>query len=150
MQAYYSLFTARFALLLQYRAAALAGVVTQMFWGFLKIMVLQAFFTNTTFPQPMTFSQAVGYVWLGQGFLFAIVPWGGDRETQETIRSGAIGYDLLRPIDLYNFWFVRVRQGKRIFDSWMVLLHFTNGRYSLFNNCDRTLETWGTILLFYW
>jgi ABC-2 type transport system permease protein len=107
MQAYYSLFTARFALLLQYRAAALAGIATQMFWGFIKIMVLQAFYTNTTSPQPMTFPEAVGYVWLGQSFLFAIVPWGGDKETQATIRSGAVGYDLLRPLDLYNFWFVR-------------------------------------------
>jgi ABC-2 type transport system permease protein len=107
MQAYYSLFTARFALLLQYRAAALAGIVTQMFWGLIKIMVLQAFYTNTTSPQPMTLPEAVGYVWLGQSFLFAIVPWGGDKETQATIRSGAVGYDLLRPLDLYNFWFVR-------------------------------------------
>lgn len=107
MQAYYSLFIARFSLLLQYRIAALAGVITQMFWGFIKIMVLQAFYTSSTSPQPMTFTEAVGYVWLGQGFLFAIVPWGGDKETQATIRSGAVGYDLLRPIDLYNFWFVR-------------------------------------------
>ncbi|AKG20745.1 ABC transporter permease [Calothrix sp. 336/3] len=107
MQAYYSLFVARFALLLQYRIAALAGVATQMFWGFIKIMVLQAFYASSTSSQPMTFTEAVGYVWLGQGFLVAIVPWGGDRETQATIRSGAVGYDLLRPIDLYNFWFVR-------------------------------------------
>ena len=107
MQAYYSLFVARYALLLQYRAAALAGVATQMFWGFVKIMVLEAFFTHSTSPQPMTLSESVGYVWLGQGFLLAIVPWGGDKEIQEMIRSGAVGYDLLRPTDLYNFWFVR-------------------------------------------
>jgi ABC-2 type transport system permease protein len=107
MEAYYSLFVARFALLLQYRTAAFAGVATQMFWGFVKIMVLEAFFTHTTSTQPMTFPEAVGYVWLGQGFLLAIVPWGGDKEIQELIRSGAVGYDLLRPTDLYNFWLTR-------------------------------------------
>ncbi|MDF5729144.1 MAG: ABC-2 family transporter protein [Rhizonema sp. PD38] len=107
MQAYWSLFVARFALLLQYRTAALAGVTTQLFWGFLKVMVLEAFFTHATSVQPMTFRETLGYVWLGQAFLMAIVPWGGDREIQELIRSGAVGYDLLRPTDLYNFWLTR-------------------------------------------
>ncbi|MEC4814898.1 MAG: ABC-2 family transporter protein [Scytonema sp. PMC 1069.18] len=107
MKAYWSLFVARFALLLQYRAAAFAGVATQLFWGFVKVMVLQAFFTHVTSAQPMTFRSAVGYVWLGQAFLIAIVPWSGDREIQDLIRSGAVGYDLLRPTDLYNFWLTR-------------------------------------------
>jgi ABC-2 type transport system permease protein len=107
MTAYWSLFVARFALLLQYRTAALAGVATQLFWGFVKVMVLEAFFTHATSAQPMTLQEAVGYVWLGQAFLMVIVPWSGDREIQELIRSGAVGYDLLRPTDLYNFWFTR-------------------------------------------
>ncbi|NJP12404.1 MAG: ABC transporter permease [Leptolyngbyaceae cyanobacterium RU_5_1] len=107
MNAYRSLFIARFALLLQYRAAALAGIATQLFWGLMKVMVLKAFFSHTTAAQPMTFQEAAGYVWLGQAFILAIVPWSGDREIQSLIRSGAIGYDLLRPIDLYNFWFTR-------------------------------------------
>jgi ABC-2 type transport system permease protein len=91
MKAYWSLFIARFALLLQYRAAALAGIATQLFWGFLKVMVLEAFFTHTTSAQPMTFRETVGYTWLGQAFLIALVPWSGDREIQELIRSGAVG-----------------------------------------------------------
>ena len=107
MQAYGSLFVARFALLLQYRAAALAGVATQLFWGFVKVMVLEAFFIQSTTAQPITVHEAIGYVWLGQAFLVAIVPWSGDRDIQALIRSGAIGYDLLRPTDLYSFWFTR-------------------------------------------
>lgn len=107
MRAYWSLFVARFALLLQYRTAALAGVATQLFWGLVKIMVLEAFFTHATTPQPMTLQEAIGYLWLIQVFLVAIVPWSGDREIQQHIRSGAVGYDLLRPTDLYNFWFTR-------------------------------------------
>lgn len=107
MQAYRSLFLARFSLLLQYRAAAIAGVTTQLFWGVVKVMVLAAFFSHSTVAQPMTLQEAIGYVWLGQAFIMAIVPWSGDREVQELIRTGAVGYDLLRPIDLYNFWFTR-------------------------------------------
>lgn len=107
MNAYRSLFVARFALLLQYRAAALAGVATQLFWGFVKVMVLEAFFSHATSTQPMTLQEAIGYAWLGQAFIMAIVPWSGDRDIQDLIRSGAVGYDLLRPTDLYNFWFTR-------------------------------------------
>lgn len=107
MQAYQSLFFARFALLLQYRTAAFVGVATQLFWGLVKVMVLKAFFSHSTSVQPMTLSEAIGYVWLGQAFIIALVPWSGDREIQELIRSGAVGYDLLRPVDLYNFWFTR-------------------------------------------
>lgn len=107
MNAYKSLFIARFALLLQYRSAALAGVATQLFWGFLKVMILEAFYRHAASNQPMTLSEAIGYTWLGQAFLMAIVPWSGDREIQELIRSGSIGYDLLRPADLYNFWLTR-------------------------------------------
>jgi ABC-2 type transport system permease protein len=104
---YKSLFVARFALLLQYRAAALAGIATQLFWGLVKVMVLEAFFNSTSSAQPMTLTEAIGYIWLGQAFLMAIVPWSGDREIQALIRSGAVGYDLLRPTDLYSFWFTR-------------------------------------------
>jgi ABC-2 type transport system permease protein len=107
MQAYTSLFVARFTLLLQYRAAALAGIMTQLFWGFIKVMILEAFFSNAASAQPMTLSETIGYVWLGQAFLFAVVPWSGNREIQDLIRSGAVGYDLLRPTDLYSFWFTR-------------------------------------------
>lgn len=107
MNAYRSLFVARFSLLLQYRAAALAGIGTQFFWGLLKVMVLEAFFQQSTTAQPITLQETLGYIWLGQAFLFAIVPWSGDREIQELIRSGAVGYDLLRPTDLYNFWLTR-------------------------------------------
>jgi ABC-2 type transport system permease protein len=107
MNAYRSLFLARLTLLLQYRAAAWAGVATQMFWGFVKVMVLMAFFSHATTPQPITLREAIGYVWMGQAFIMAIVPWSGDREIQELIRSGAVGYDLLRPTDLYSFWFTR-------------------------------------------
>ncbi len=107
MKAYWSLFVARFALLLQYRAAALAGIATQFFWGIVKVMIVEAFFTHTTSTQPINFREAVGYIWLVQGFLFAVVPWGGDKDIQELIRSGTVGYDLLRPTDLYNFWLTR-------------------------------------------
>ena len=93
-------------MLLQYRAAALAGFVTQFFWGAIKIMVLAAFFAASTAAQPMTFSQVVAYVWLGQALL-GLLPWNVDPEIQEKFNDGGVAYELLRPLNLYWFWFAR-------------------------------------------
>ena len=70
-------------------------------------MVLEAFYRSTTEPQPMTIEQVTTYVWLGQAFL-GLLPWNVDRDIQALIRSGAVSYELLRPLDLYNHWYSRV------------------------------------------
>ncbi len=44
MTSYRAILSARFRTLLQYRAAAVAGVVTQFAFGFIHIMVLTAFY----------------------------------------------------------------------------------------------------------
>ena len=93
-------------MLLQYRAAALAGLGTQVFWGFIRIMIFGAFYRSTTAPQPMSFAETVTYVWLGQAFL-RMVPWVPDSEVREMIRNGNVAYELLRPVDLYNLWYSR-------------------------------------------
>lgn len=96
----------RCKVLLQYRAAAVAGFVTQLFWGFIKVMVFVAFYAAVTEPQPLDFSQVLVYIWLGQGLL-ALLPWNVDREIAAQIRTGNVAYELLRPLDLYAFWFLR-------------------------------------------
>ena len=107
MSGYRAIISARFRTLLQYRVAAVAGIGTQIFWGLILVMVLEAFCRSTTEPQPMTIQQVTTYVWLGQCFLL-LLPWNVDRDIQALIRSGDVGYELLRPLDLYNHWFCRV------------------------------------------
>jgi ABC-2 type transport system permease protein len=102
---YLSIFRARFYLLLQYRAAALAGFVTQCWWGALKIMVLAAFFRGAA-ATPMTLQQAIDYIWLAQGFL-TLLPWSADPEITRMVRSGDVVYERLRPLDSYAFWYAR-------------------------------------------
>ena len=46
MKAYFSVFKLRLIYGLQYRAAALAGVATQFFWGIMHIMIYEAFYAN--------------------------------------------------------------------------------------------------------
>jgi ABC-2 type transport system permease protein len=106
IKAYQAIIRLRFMLLVQYRVAALAGIATQFMFGFVKIMVLEAFYLSTTQLQPLTFEQVVGYVWLGQAML-RLLPWDGDGEIQSLIRSGNVAYELCRPLDIYNQWYAR-------------------------------------------
>ena len=108
LRPYLALFRTRFQTLLQYRAAALAGMVTQLFWGIIKVMILQGFYAGATHAPPLSLSQAITYTWLGQAFL-TLLPFTAnpDPDVRNTIRSGAVAYELARPLDLYTHWWVR-------------------------------------------
>lgn len=102
---YQAVFRARFQLLLQYRAAALAGFGTQCWWGAIKVMIFAAFLAGPV-ASPMTLRQTVDYVWLGQAFLM-LLPWSADPELARMVRSGDIAYERLRPVDAYAYWYAR-------------------------------------------
>ena len=106
MSAYLALFSARIRMLLQYRAAALAGMATQLFWGLIRVMIFEAFYRSSIGAQPMTYPEVVNYVWLGQA-MFVLLPIFADTEIRAMVRSGTVAYELTRPIDLYAFWYCR-------------------------------------------
>jgi ABC-2 type transport system permease protein len=106
MRAYRAILSARFRTLLQYRAAAVAGIITQVFFGFVIVMVYTAFYASSSGPKPMTLAQVVTYVWLGQA-MFRITLLRGDAEVTQLVRTGGVAYELLRPVDLYGLWFSR-------------------------------------------
>jgi ABC-2 type transport system permease protein len=92
---------------MQYRAAAISGFATQAWFAGILIMVLAAFYSAADGrPQPITLDQAVSYTWMSQAFL-ALTPLGPDPDVSAAIRSGAVGYDRLRPVDAYGWWYVR-------------------------------------------
>jgi ABC-2 type transport system permease protein len=105
---YAALFVSRFQLLLQYRGAAFAGFITQCWWGGLKVMILAAFYTGSAAAgsAPLTLAQVVTYTWAGQGLL-ALLPWIGDPDVANAVRTGAVSYDRLRPLDFYGLWYAR-------------------------------------------
>jgi ABC-2 type transport system permease protein len=108
MRAYYSLFKMRLLKGLQYRAAALAGVSTQFFWGFMFVMIFEAFYKSTSTPQPISFRELIQVLWLQQSFLVFIMLWIRDNELINLITSGNIAYELCRPADLYGFWYAKL------------------------------------------
>jgi ABC-2 type transport system permease protein len=105
---YVAAFSARFLLMLQYRAAALAGFATQCWWGAIKVMVYAAFYHASPAARaaPMSLAQVITYTWLAQAFL-ALAAWSSDPDVGLLMRSGAVGLDRLRPVDTYALWFAR-------------------------------------------
>lgn len=105
MKEYTSILKMRFLMLLQYRVPAIAGIFTQFFFGFVRIMVFQSFYSLSK-SQPIDLGTTVTYIWITQA-LFRLLPWEGDNEVQEIIRTGNLAYELTRPVDLYNLWLSR-------------------------------------------
>lgn len=103
---YLAAFRARFQLMLHYRAAVLAGFATQCWWGTIRIMVFAAFYGVHAAAAPISLVDAVTYVWLGQALL-SLQPWLADPEIGQAVRSGGVGYDRLRPLDAYGYWYAR-------------------------------------------
>jgi ABC-2 type transport system permease protein len=106
MHVWRAILTARFRLLLQYRAAAWAGVATQVFFGLVLIAVLRAFYGSSTVPPPLPEAAMVTYLWLNQAF-FSLLPWRVDGDVQAQVRTGGLAYELARPVDLHALWLAR-------------------------------------------
>lgn len=108
MKAYYSLFKMRILKGLQYRVAALAGISTQFFWGFMYLMIYEAFYRSTSAAQPISYRELIQVLWLQQSFLFLIMLWVRDNELINLITNGNIAYELCRPVELYNLWYAKL------------------------------------------
>ncbi len=107
MKKYISFFKIRFSMGLQYRTAALAGVVTQFAWGFMEIMIFKAFYEADAAAFPMTLSATASYIWLQQAFLAFFAAWMMENEIFDSVVNGNIAYEMCRPIRIYNMWFAR-------------------------------------------
>lgn len=107
MRKYWSFFRLRFAMGLQYRTAAIAGMVTQFFWGFMEIMVFRAFYESDADAFPMTLAATSSYIWLQQAFLVLFAAWLLEHEIFDNIMNGNVAYEMCRPVSIYDMWFSR-------------------------------------------
>lgn len=106
MKTYLSLFKMKIASALQYRAAAIAGVSTQVFFGLVFIMVYLAFYeSNDTSNAPMNIQALINYIWLNQAFYSLTYIWIKDKDLISMIKNGNIAYELCRPINFYFKWY---------------------------------------------
>ena len=107
MKAYLSFFRIRFINGLQYRAAAYAGIVTQLAWGFMYIMLYHAFYRSNPSAVPMEISKLSTYIWLQQSFLALFMTWFLEKDILELVSSGNVAYEMCRPLNIYDMWFMK-------------------------------------------
>lgn len=89
-----------------YRTANLAGLATNLFWGLLRAAVMAALYGTRTEVMGVTLNQAITYTALTQS-LIAYLSLFGWYDLMNSVNSGEVGADLLRPMPLYFFWMAR-------------------------------------------
>ena len=88
---------------LTYRTANVAGMITNLFFGFLRVSVMMALYGARTEVQGITLQAAITFTGLSQvilSFLWLFGWW----DLMKTVNSGDVATDLLRPFDVFRFW----------------------------------------------
>ena len=108
MTSYLSYFKLKFKVGLQYRAAAISGIFTQVFFGIIYISIYNAFYESGSGSIPMPYNQLVSYIWITQAFFGLIFMWYKDKDLVNLIKSGNLAYELARPQNLYFMWYSKI------------------------------------------
>jgi ABC-2 type transport system permease protein len=104
MRAYLSAFVLQGRIGLRYRIAVAAGLVAQLWFGAITLMAYASVYHHASDAHaPLTLRQAMTYTWLQQS-LFRLLPIGCLPSVGDAARTGAIVYDLLRPVDMWAWW----------------------------------------------
>ena len=110
MRAYVSAFRMRWKMEMQYRGAVVGGVICQVFFGLILVALYRALYAGK--PQAMPIESVATYVWLQQAFFRMMLA--SDAELLDKIRTGAIAYDLCRPLHLYGYYYARIMAQKLV------------------------------------
>jgi len=86
-----------------YRAATLAGLATNLFFGLLRAAVMVALFKTRTQVAGMSVQDAITYTGISQACIafLSLFSW---FEIIRSVDSGQVGADLLKPMDYFFFW----------------------------------------------
>lgn len=86
-----------------YPQAALWGLITNLFFGVLRVAVLVALFGSKEQVAGYTVQDAITYTGLTQAFIMALSLFGWT-DFMRTVHRGEVAGDLLRPHDLLPWW----------------------------------------------
>jgi ABC-2 type transport system permease protein len=89
-----------------YRTENLAGLFTNVFFGYLRAAVFVAVYRTATSVGGYDEQSAVTYTWLTQGMIMIVALWGW-WEIELTIRTGDVVSDLAKPFSYVGFWLAR-------------------------------------------
>ena len=93
---YMAYFKMKFLNEIQYKIAAIAGILTQFSWGFMYVMLYTAFLKEGT--SDYSVSQMCTYIWLTQAFFTMFNIWALDNEILDECRTGIISTELIKPL----------------------------------------------------
>ncbi len=106
MRFFWQLVKLSFKQQLAYRMALWAGLVTNLFFGVLRAVLLIALYAGQPEVNGLALTSALTYVGLTQAMI-AYLKLFGSLELMNTIYSGAIGSDLLKPVTFFVYWMGR-------------------------------------------
>jgi ABC-2 type transport system permease protein len=103
MRLYWEISKLAFQRQLTYRAATLAGLTTNFFFGMLRASVLVALFHGQSEVAGMTVTDAITFTGLTQAAIafLSLFSW---YEVMDSVYSGAVSSDMLKPLNYFNFW----------------------------------------------
>lgn len=114
---------------LTYRAAAFAGLLTNFFFGLLRVAVLLALFADRQEVAGFTRPGLYTYMALSQGII-SLIHMFGWYELMDAVHSGEIAGDLLKPLGLFHVWLAR--DGGRAAATFLLRGVTIVGLYALF------------------
>ena len=91
---------------LTYRAAIFAGLITNFFFGILRVAIVLALYGEKQEVAGITQQQAITYTALTQGVI-AYLSLFGWYDLMNSVHSGEVANDLLKPMDFFQFWMAR-------------------------------------------
>lgn len=86
-----------------YRAAALAGLATNLFFGLLRAAVMVALFSQQQLVSGFSLQDAVAYTGLTQATI-AYLSLFGWYDLMRSIHTGEVSSTLLKPVSFFFFW----------------------------------------------
>jgi ABC-2 type transport system permease protein len=106
MRLYWELTKRSFQQQITYRAATLAGLVTNFFFGLLRAAVLIALYNNRPQVEGLSLAGAITYTGLSQAVIGYLSLFGW-YDLIESVHTGQVGSELLKPMNFFGFWLAR-------------------------------------------
>jgi ABC-2 type transport system permease protein len=106
MNTYLKLTRLAFQRQMSYRAATLAGLGTNFFFGLLRAAVMIALYQNREVVAGFDLPMAITFTALGQGMIayLSLFHW---YDLMFTVYSGEVATDLLKPIGYFRYWLAK-------------------------------------------
>lgn len=103
MQLYWKLTRVSIQRHLTYRAATIAGLLTNYFFGILRATIFVALYDLQPSVEGITVKGAITYAALGQALIgcLSLFHW---YDLMDTVYTGDVSSDLLKPMNYFTFW----------------------------------------------